>query len=258
MTRYAYLTIDDSPSSRTNDLVDFLARKDIPALFFCRGDFMEASMDSIIRAIEKGFTIGNHSYSHTPAGQIPPQQMIDEIAKTEDMIAWAYRAAGRPPKGKFFRFPYVDRGDGDRVERRFDDLVKAAAAGEDVSLTKESPHPERVVEIQNYLRSQGYSQPFPRVRHPLYNVPEIALAADCLFTCSTFDWMLLERHLGRQRYKTVDELQACIDQDPFIADESIIPVYLVHDSAGIHDVTKALISHLLDKGTQFLEFETCV
>ena len=34
----AYLTIDDSPSARTDDLTDALVARKIPALLFCRGD----------------------------------------------------------------------------------------------------------------------------------------------------------------------------------------------------------------------------
>jgi len=45
-----YLTIDDSPSARTDDLVAFLTSRDIPALLFVRGDNMEQYPRAIARA----------------------------------------------------------------------------------------------------------------------------------------------------------------------------------------------------------------
>ena len=60
----AYLTIDDSPSPDMQSKVDYLHREAIPAVFFCRGDFLEERPAAALDAIRKGFIIANHSYSH--------------------------------------------------------------------------------------------------------------------------------------------------------------------------------------------------
>jgi peptidoglycan/xylan/chitin deacetylase (PgdA/CDA1 family) len=59
-----YLTIDDTPSPLTDDLVDGLVARGVPALLFCRGDFLDASPDAAYRAIDKGMVLGNHGYEH--------------------------------------------------------------------------------------------------------------------------------------------------------------------------------------------------
>ncbi|HEY8191255.1 MAG TPA: polysaccharide deacetylase family protein, partial [Alphaproteobacteria bacterium] len=61
----AYLTIDDSPSAHTGELTVALQKRGVPALLFCRGDRMEKNPDAIVEALECGFVIGNHAYSHT-------------------------------------------------------------------------------------------------------------------------------------------------------------------------------------------------
>ena len=70
----AYLTIDDSPSQHTIELVDFLSTCGIPAILFVRGALLEQNPAPIEYAIQKGLIIGNHSYAHIPAGDMNPQE----------------------------------------------------------------------------------------------------------------------------------------------------------------------------------------
>ena len=49
--RQAYLTIDDSPSTRMDDMVDALSARGVPAIFFCRGDYLALRLESASRAI---------------------------------------------------------------------------------------------------------------------------------------------------------------------------------------------------------------
>ena len=134
MVHKAYLTIDDSPSAQTDDLTDFLAAHNIQGQFFCRGDRMDQTLDPVVRAIEKGMVIANHSYSHRPAGDLSYAEIVAEIEATERLIEKAYRAAGALRTEKYFRFPYLDRGDGGRLERRFTDIIAAVSAGREISL----------------------------------------------------------------------------------------------------------------------------
>ena len=216
----AYLSIDDSPSPVTGKLVDYLHDNNIPAMLYCRGDFMENDTDSIVRAIEKDIVIANHNYSHTPAGDLTVEQVIAEIEKTESMIEAAYKKAGKTRNGKYFRFPYIDKGDGDRLERRFDDIIAAATRGETIDLTAADPAAqEKKDRIQGFLKAEGYTQPFENIDHPLYQHPVIAGDADCLFTYSSCDWMMNERHKGKWKYKTLDDLKKKIDDDPWLSQD---------------------------------------
>lgn len=232
-----YLTIDDSPSRRTDELVAFLKARDIPALLFVRGDNMENHGEAIIRAIQNDMVIGNHSYSHTPAGDMSFEEWRDDFVKCEALINAAYAAANKPRTGKYYRFPYIDRGDGVRIERAF-------AENGDGQFAKN----EAVERIQNYLRDHGFSQPFQ-------NMPEgyPSDAADCLFTYTSGDWMLTKRHLGLWDYKCVDDLTAKMDKE--LTYDGMNHVVLFHDQEDIFEEVCALIDYLAQKGATFLDFK---
>ena len=234
-----YLTIDDSPSPHTDEMIDFLVDRNIPALLFCRGDLIEQNPAPIIRAIEKGFVIGNHSYAHKPYGDLTFEEAVTDIEKCQALIDGCYQDAGIEKYGDFFRFPYLDRGDGDRIERHFE-----------TASTLDINEDDRVLKIQKYLKNQGYHQPF-QTNHPLYNNTSIATAADCLMTYTSFDWMLTDRHKGKWDYKNIDDLKQRIDNDaPLNASDGNILIF--HDQLEILPVFKSLIDHMLSKGYEFL------
>lgn len=241
----AYLTIDDSPSAHTGALTDWLHRHDIPAFLFCRGDRMEQNPAPIVHAIKQGMIIANHNYSHKPAGTLSHEELVGEIEKTESLIDAAYREAGRPRPGKYFRFPYLDKGDGDRLEQRFDEIIRDA---ENIDLSGD----EKIRKLQAYLKREGFTQPFTGVTHPLYRNRDVANAADCLFTYSSCDWMLTGRHKGNWQYKTLDDLKRKIDDDPYLCREGGAQVTLFHDQPEIEQVAIDLIDYMLGKGFQFL------
>lgn len=234
-----YLTIDDSPSPHTDEMIDFLVDRNIPALLFCRGDFIEQNPAPIIRAIQKGFVIGNHSYAHKPYGDLTYNDAIADINKCEIVIDQCYKSAAVEKPGNYFRFPYLDRGNGDRIERHFE---KAST----LDINKD----DRVLKIQKYLKDHGYHQPF-HTTHPLYNNASIETAADCLMTYTSFDWMLTGRHKGKWDYKDIDGLKRRIDNDITLktSDGNIL---IFHDQPEILPVFKSLIDHMLSKGYEFL------
>lgn len=233
----AYLTIDDSPSGRTNELIDFLEQRAIPALLFASGNTMEQRLDPIVRAIQKGFVIGNHGYDHKPAGDMGFAAWAIDFDKTEKLINRAYQEAGVKRPGLYYRFPYIDRGDGVRVERDF-----ASGKGRDFA---ETP---RTLEFQEYLKTKGASQPFA-------DMPETypAQASDCLFTYTAGDWMLSARHTGKWEYKTIDDLKARIDADEGLRGPGP-HIVLMHDQADIFTEVCALIDYFQAQGFEFLDF----
>lgn len=107
-----YLTIDDAPSSDFNRKVELLEEKEIPAIFFCQGNLLakEKRQKQLIEAIQRGFTIGNHSYSHPYFSQLNLEQGQEEIAHTEQLIDQLYQQADVDRRHKVFRFPYLDKG----------------------------------------------------------------------------------------------------------------------------------------------------
>lgn len=111
-----YLTIDDSPSQYTNEKVDYLVAQDIPAIFFCRGEFMANHRESLIRAIQKGFLLGNHSYSHPYFSQTHLPVCYEEILKTEVLIDACYQEACVERPVKAIRLPFGDRGSAENAQ----------------------------------------------------------------------------------------------------------------------------------------------
>lgn len=105
-----YLTIDDAPSKDFLRKIRYLHQKNIPAVIFCIGKLMEKEQPAIIEAIQKGFIIGNHSYSHPKFSKISLAQAKVEIEKTENLVEQAYSKAGEQRTHKLFRFPYGNKG----------------------------------------------------------------------------------------------------------------------------------------------------
>ncbi len=236
--RSAYLTIDDSPSARTGDLVKFLNTRNIPALLFVRGDHMQQFSSAIANAIRNGIVIGNHSFAHIPAGEMSFDQWQADFEQCEVLINMAYKQAGVRRTHLYYRFPYIDRGDGVRVERNF-------AKGEGAFTSNAA-----IEKIQIYLKTKGFSQPFE-------NMPEGYPddAADCLFTYTSGDWMLTARHKGQHQYKSLDDLKSKIDKDLSLQQSLYNHVFLLHDQAEIHDEVCTLIDYFTQSGFKFLDID---
>ena len=232
----AYLTIDDSPSDQTEKLVDFLVERGIPALLFVRGNQLEQNPTAIEYAIQKGLVIGNHSYAHKPAGEMEPQDWADDLELCEHLIEAAYRRCGVERSTKYYRFPYIDRGDGIKHEQT------------DKSTIQEN---DKTQSLQDYLHEQHFYQPFKKMPR---SYPK--RAHDCLYTYTARDWMLNDTHRGKQEIKSREELIERAANDPGLKKDDHAHVLLLHDQPGMVDDACALIEYFLAQGFTFLDFET--
>lgn len=106
------LTFDDGPSENFPNLLDYLIKKNQKAIFFCCGKSLENKFYEkyLIKAIQKDFIIGNHSYSHPNFSLISYRRGKEEIFKTDKRIDELYRKANKKRKIKLFRFPYFCKG----------------------------------------------------------------------------------------------------------------------------------------------------
>jgi peptidoglycan-N-acetylglucosamine deacetylase len=255
----AYLTIDDTPSAETDALTDYLAGRNIPALLFCRGDRLEENPGPVIRAIQKGFVIGNHGFAHKRASSLTHEECCEDIKKADELIEQAYKDAGVQRPGKYFRFAYMDRGMGPWLveedlpgpyEQAHRDLLH-------LGLGHEPQKPdlagiERKRALQEVLNTMGYRPvPFRDVTIPWYAKTEMAQAIDALCTFSTSDWMLTPRHLARDwPYKTIDDLKARIG----LAQAGSRHIILAHDQEGLFMTVRALVEHCIARQFEFLDF----
>lgn len=102
-----YLTFDCGYdyNNLASTIMDTLKSKNIKAVFFVAGDFMNDRPDLIQRMIVEGHIVGNHSYSHLNQ----PQNLgtsVDVI--TSDLQEWEnkyFSIAGAKPSASYFRPP---------------------------------------------------------------------------------------------------------------------------------------------------------
>ena len=259
------LTIDDSPSLETEDLINFLSERDIFAILFCRGDLLEQNPEPIINAIRKGFVIGNHAWSHCRFSTLSFEEGVEEIEKTEELIDQAYKKAKVARRCKFFRFPYMDRGCGSQVvdynsslEHR-ETLIRLF--GDVVSVDSFFPSDEMKLKKQkwqDWLKENDFTSPSScaGVTHSWYTMTEMAQAIDAMFTFSMSEWMLTERHVGKWPYKTLEDLKRKIDDDPWLKDGTGDGIVLAHDQDTLFPFVSALVTHMLHRGFTFFKDET--
>jgi peptidoglycan/xylan/chitin deacetylase (PgdA/CDA1 family) len=104
VSSYAYLTFDDGPHpEHTPRVLELLARHEIRATFFVRGDHAKHHEEVAKRIVAAGHSIGNHSYSHPPFVSISLERQAQEMDRTEVVLTaldGRKRHLFRPPRGR--------------------------------------------------------------------------------------------------------------------------------------------------------------
>ncbi len=96
------LTFDDGPQPQiTPQVLDILARHHVRATFFLIGLHVPGNEALVQRMYTEGHEIGNHSWSHVDFTTLAPDEIEDQIARTQAAIT----AAGVPAP-RLFRPPY--------------------------------------------------------------------------------------------------------------------------------------------------------
>jgi len=81
------LTFDDGPDKTyTPQVLDILKEHDIKATFFVVGIQIAKYGDVLKRIQKEGHAIGNHSYHHAKLTECSPDQIAEEIAKTDEAL----------------------------------------------------------------------------------------------------------------------------------------------------------------------------
>lgn len=237
MTNSAYLTIDDAPSEEFRQKVDFLLSKNIPAIFFCRGTRLEERKEEVVYAIQKGFVIGNHTYSHPHFSKLSKEECFKQIAITDKLIEEVYRKAGRKRPAKLFRFSYGDKGAGDEFEKGWREECRKNVRKADR---------ERVAEVQAFLKKHGYVQPkFQGITHSWYRKAKLEKDFDVVWTYDTHDWRL---------YRWLDKLEAIfkrMDESPDLNSKNSDNIVLMHDFPQTFELFKQIIERMIQKGLKF-------
>ena len=92
-----YLTIDDSPSEYTEEILDILDGYQAKACFFCIGKNVESYPDKFQEIMRRGHQIGYHSYDHSSNWVMRYNEIERDFEKSEELFASRFY---RPPYGK--------------------------------------------------------------------------------------------------------------------------------------------------------------
>ena len=99
------LTFDDGPNPAwTPRLLDLLAEHNVHATFFMVGKFAKAERTLARRVADAGHLVGNHSWSHPNLSFTASSKVLDELTRTNDLLA---DIIGKPVR--YFRPPFGGR-----------------------------------------------------------------------------------------------------------------------------------------------------
>lgn len=84
----AYLTFDDGPSPRTEEILDILKEYQVPATFFVIGNDSSFGRSMYRRMVEEGHALGNHTYTHNYSRVYQsPRDFMEDLYRLEDFLA---------------------------------------------------------------------------------------------------------------------------------------------------------------------------
>jgi peptidoglycan-N-acetylglucosamine deacetylase len=104
-SRAVYLTFDDGPDPEvTPRVLDLLERYQARGTFFLVGERASRYRDVVKQILTRGHAVGNHSFSHGGFERLSLGRQLDEVQRTEDLLAELESSAGphpfRPPHGR--------------------------------------------------------------------------------------------------------------------------------------------------------------
>lgn len=80
------LTFDDGPSKYTNEILDILKDNGICATFFVLGNKVPYGQENLLKMLENGNEIGNHTYNHKWLAHLDEIEIKNQISKTQEVI----------------------------------------------------------------------------------------------------------------------------------------------------------------------------
>lgn len=97
-----YLTFDEGyENGYTNRILDTLKEKNVPAAFFCTGDYIKKNDDIIKRMIAEGHIVGNHTWNHKTMPNVQSDsEFKEELIKFDDYMMENYKT-----EITYFRYP---------------------------------------------------------------------------------------------------------------------------------------------------------
>lgn len=80
-------TFDDGPTKYYSDILDTLNEYNMHATFFVWGkQYNEGFRDDILRVVESGCELGNHTWSHPYLTKLTPEEIRSEVEQTRELL----------------------------------------------------------------------------------------------------------------------------------------------------------------------------
>ena len=203
-----YLTFDDGPSKRTEEILEILDEYGVKATFFVVGRAEKETQERLQMIYERGHTIGMHSYSHDYS------EIYDSVeAFREDFLKskqYIYDAIG--VESVYYRFP------GGSSNKLSDISMKEFVAFLD----------EQGVEYYDWNISSGDGG--------AHLVPVEVLLENCTKAISRHDTSIILMHDSRGKSTTVEALPQIIETIQAMEDTVILPI--TENTKAVHHVIK--------------------
>ncbi len=83
---YVAITFDDGPSVYTKQIVDILTQYQVGGTFFFIGNKVQNKLEEVKYAQDKGFSVANHSMTHSDLTQQSSTQQQQELDQTNELL----------------------------------------------------------------------------------------------------------------------------------------------------------------------------
>lgn len=195
-TRKVYLTFDDGPSAYTEKILDILDEYGVKATFFVTGEEADTNPDRYKAIVDRGHTIGIHSYSHVYSDIYKSKEdFVRDYQKLRDYIE---RTTGIAPT--IYRFPGGSSNTVSRVDME---------------------------ELCRYLDSQGVTYYDWNISSGDATSPALSkerIVSNCMNNIGRFDSAIILFHDSGAKYSTVEALPIILEQILAMDDTQILPI----------------------------------
>lgn len=97
------LTIDDTPSYYTNQILEILQENDAKATFFVIGGQVSGREESLSKLVEAGMELGNHAMHDEASRSLSDAELKGQMQAVEGIIHDAYSRAKAEKPSRYFR-----------------------------------------------------------------------------------------------------------------------------------------------------------
>ena len=144
-----YLTFDDGPSERTDEILATLAEKNVKATFFVIGHSDEADYERMRQIVAQGHTLGMHSYTHEYAKVYASvESFLDEF---HQIFVQIREQTGTTPT--VFRFPggSINAYDGGFYQEIISEMIRRGFVPYDWNISSEDATDRRLLPVNTLV-----------------------------------------------------------------------------------------------------------